>query len=41
MSRFVREVRKLDGGKYPPNTVRELVIMVQMYLHERGFFGNC
>ena len=38
MIHFVREVKKLDGIEYPPNTIRELVIMVQMYLHERGVF---
>ena len=34
--RFVREVRKLDGTEYPPNTIREIVIMIQMYLHENA-----
>ena len=38
LSRFVREVKKLDGTEHPPNTVRELVIMIQMYLHEKGIF---
>ena len=38
MCRFVHEVKKLDGTDYPPNTVRELVIMIQMYLHEKGIF---
>ena len=38
LCRFVREVKKLDGSEYPPNTVRELVIMIQMYLHENGVF---
>ena len=36
LARFVREVRKLDGNEYPPNTVREIVIMIQMYLHENS-----
>ena len=36
--RFVREVKKLDGSEYPPNTVRELVIMIQMHLHENSVF---
>ena len=38
LCRFFREVKKLDGRDYPPNTVRELVIMIQMYLHENGVF---
>ena len=38
MSRFIREVKKLDGSEYPPNTVRDLVLMVQMYLHENSMF---
>ena len=36
--RFMREVKKMDGTDYPPNTVRELIIMIQMYLHENGKF---
>ena len=32
--RFVREVKKVDGSDFPPNTVRELVILIQMHLHE-------
>ena len=38
LSRFVGEVKKIDGSDYPPNTVRELVIMIQMYLHENCVF---
>ena len=34
MSRFIREVKKLDGSDYPPNTVRDLVLMV--YLHQNS-----
>ena len=36
MCRFIREVKKLDGSDYPPNTLRELVIMIQMFLHENN-----
>ena len=36
LCRFVREVKKIDGSDFPPNTVRELVIMVQMYLNENS-----
>ena len=38
MCRFVREIKKINGHEYPPNTIRELVIMVQMYLNERGIY---
>ena len=37
LSRFVREVKKLNGSEYPANTVHELV-MIQMYLHENSVF---
>ena len=36
LCRFVREVRKLDGSEYPPNTVREIIVMLQMFLHENS-----
>ena len=38
MSRFIREIKKINGEEYPPNTIRELVIMIQMYLHEAGVY---
>ena len=38
LSRFVREIKKLDGTEYPPNTLREIVIMIQMHLHENGVY---
>ena len=36
--RFIREVKKLDESEYPPNTLKEIVIMIQMYLHENGVY---
>ena len=33
-SRFITEVRRLDGKDYPPNTLREIIICIQMFLHE-------
>ena len=36
LCRFIREVKKVDGTDFPPNTVRELMIMIQMYLHENS-----
>ena len=38
LARFIREVKRLDGKDYPPNTLRELIIMIQMYLHKNGIF---
>ena len=32
LSCFVREVKKVDGGEFPP------IIMLQMYLHENGIY---
>ena len=34
MVRFIREIKKLDNSDYPPNTLREIVIMIQMHLHQ-------
>ena len=36
LCRFVREVRKLNGTENPPNTIREIVVMIQMFLHQNG-----
>ena len=38
LSRFVCEVKKMDGSEFPPNTVHELVVMIQMHLHENNLF---
>ena len=38
LSCFVTEIRKVDGRDYPPNTLREIVIMIQMFLNERGIY---
>ena len=34
LSRFITEIRRLDGNEYPPNTLREIVVCIQMFLHE-------
>ena len=36
LSRFVREVKHVDNNEFPPNTLREIVVMVQMYLQQGG-----
>ena len=38
LCRFVREVKKVDGTDFPPNTVRELVILIQMHLNENSIY---
>ena len=38
LCRFIREVCRLDGDDFPPNTVREIVIMIQMFLQQSGVF---
>ena len=38
LARFIREVKKLDDSEYPPNTLKEIIIMIQMYLHENGVY---
>ena len=38
LARFIREIRRLDGKDYPPNTLKEIIIMIQMYLHERDVY---
>ena len=34
LSKFVTEIKRLDGKDYPPNTIREIVVCIQMFLHE-------
>ena len=36
LCRFIREIKKVNGDDYPPNTLREVIIMLQMHLHEKG-----
>ena len=36
LSRFIREVKKVDGSEYPPNMLKEIIIMIQMYLHKNA-----
>lgn len=38
VSRFIYEVKKLDGSDFPPKTVRQLVLLLQMFLDGHG---NC
>ena len=36
LSRFIREVRRVDEEDFPPNSIKEIIIMVQMHLHQSG-----
>ena len=36
LSRFIGEVKEYDGCDYPPNTIREIIIMIQMYLQKNS-----
>ena len=38
LSRFIREIKKFNGDDYPLNTLREIIIMIQMYLHKNNVF---
>ena len=38
LSRFITEVKKLDNTDFPGKTLREIVIMVQMHLHQNGVY---
>ena len=40
LSRFVREIKKIDNSEYLPNMLREIVIMIQMHLHENGVYSK-
>ncbi len=38
MCRFITEIKKLNGGDFPPKTIYEIVICVQMFLESKGIF---
>ena len=38
LARFIREIKKLDDSEYSPNTLGEILIMIQMYLHQNDVF---
>ena len=37
MTRFITEVRKIDGTQFPGKTIYEIVVCVQMFLETQGF----
>ena len=37
IARFIKECRNQKGQKYPGNTLREMVLCLQMYLNKHGF----
>ena len=38
LSCFISEVKKVDKSDFPPNTLKEIVVMIQMYLNEHGVY---
>jgi hypothetical protein len=36
ISRFIHEVKKIDGTDFPPKTIRQLVLLLQMFLDDHG-----
>ena len=38
LSRFIREIKRIDGSEYPLNTLREIIVMVQMHLNENDVY---
>ena len=40
LCRFITEVKRLDGNEYLPNTLCEIIVMIQMYLHENNVNWN-
>ena len=37
LTRFIMEIKKLDGNEYPSKTMYEIVICFQFYLETLGF----
>ena len=35
---FIREIKKIDDSDYPLNTLRGVIIMVQMFLNQNGIY---
>ena len=33
LCRFIAEVQKVKGGDYPPQSIRDMILSIQMYLH--------
>ena len=38
MCRFITEIKKLNRGDFPPKTIYEMVVCVQMFLESKGIF---
>ena len=37
LSRFIVETRKKDGSEFPPKTLKQIILLIQMYLKSLGF----
>ena len=38
LAHFICEVKRIDNSDYPPNTLREIIIMIQIHLNENNVF---
>ena len=38
LSCFIGEIKKVDNSEYLPNTLKEIIVMIQMFLHEKGVY---
>ena len=38
LSCFIAEVKKVDGSDFPPNFLKEIIVMIQMFLNEKGVY---
>ena len=38
LAHFIHEIKRLDGSHYPPNTLGEIIIMIQMYLNKSDVY---
>ena len=38
LSCFIGEIKKVDKSDYPPNTLKEIIVMIQMFLNEKGVY---
>ena len=38
LSQFITEVKKIDNSDFPDKTLREIIVMIQMHLHQNGVY---
>ena len=37
---FIGEVKKVDKSEFPPNSLKEIIVMIQMFLNEHGVYWH-